>query len=425
MNERSFSIELEDNHLLLFKMHGNRANIILFIELKPVKLFRNQLVQDYSLRLEDLNQSIDFSRASFEKNLPNLQHCYFTFGKPVWHYLAAQNFYSKSTEIKWSLFNETIKLLENPSYFIINEQNSVHFSLLPVYEVSRSFTDPIIAINEFFMVHQATQALMCERQQAIHLLNKKIEQSRSYIERNEAKLNEIEHDNHFNVWADLLMANLTNLKAGIETATVLNFYTNQPEVIKLKKELSIQKNAEIFYRKAKNRLLEIQQLKQGITLKHQQVAMLEGQLKQVQQADDLRALRLLMKEFNLIQTGKEKTIALPYREVEFNGFKIWIGKNAQSNDELTQKYSYKDDLWLHAKDVAGSHVLVKHQAGKPFPKPVIERAAQLAAYHSKRKSDSLCPVTITAKKYVRKRKGDPPGMVVVEREDVVMVEPRQ
>jgi predicted ribosome quality control (RQC) complex YloA/Tae2 family protein len=74
--------------------------------------------------------------------------------------------------------------------------------------------------------------------------------------------------------------------------------------------------------------------------------------------------------------------------------------------------------------VAGSHVLLKYQAGKNFPKEVIERAAQLAAYYSKRKNESLCPVVVTPRKFVRKRKGDLPGAVVVDREDVIMVEPK-
>jgi predicted ribosome quality control (RQC) complex YloA/Tae2 family protein len=101
-----------------------------------------------------------------------------------------------------------------------------------------------------------------------------------------------------------------------------------------------------------------------------------------------------------------------------------LEKNATANDELTLKYGYKEDLWLHAKDVAGSHVLIKYQAGKKFPRDVIERAASLAAYNSKRKTETLCPVTCTLRKYVRKRKGDPAGMVVVEREEVILVEPK-
>jgi predicted ribosome quality control (RQC) complex YloA/Tae2 family protein len=68
-------------------------------------------------------------------------------------------------------------------------------------------------------------------------------------------------------------------------------------------------------------------------------------------------------------------------------------------------------------------VIIKHQSGKKFPKDVIERAAELAAYNSKRKTETLCPVIVTPRKFVRKRKGDPPGAVVIEREDVILVRP--
>jgi predicted ribosome quality control (RQC) complex YloA/Tae2 family protein len=150
---------------------------------------------------------------------------------------------------------------------------------------------------------------------------------------------------------------------------------------------------------------------------------MEKQLDQVRKAESLKDLA----EFTKTNPAKEKAKdaePLPYHEFIFKGYKIWVGRNAESNDILTLKLSYKEDLWLHAKDVSGSHVLIKHQAGKNFPKDVIERAAELAAYNSKRKNDSLCPVVVTPKKFVRKRKGDPAGAVVVEREEVVMVVPK-
>jgi predicted ribosome quality control (RQC) complex YloA/Tae2 family protein len=116
---------------------------------------------------------------------------------------------------------------------------------------------------------------------------------------------------------------------------------------------------------------------------------------------------------------------LPFKVFEYQDFQILVGKNSKNNDLLTQKYAYKEDLWLHARGVAGSHVVIKYRAGKPFPKSVIEKAASLAAYYSKSKSDSLCAVIVTPKKYVRKPKGAALGAVVVEREDVVMVEPKE
>ncbi|MFN7436966.1 MAG: NFACT RNA binding domain-containing protein, partial [Bacteroidota bacterium] len=174
-----------------------------------------------------------------------------------------------------------------------------------------------------------------------------------------------------------------------------------------------------FYRKSKNQQIEITKLRESITAKQKEIAALQKRIEEIEQTTDIRQLR---KENE--KAKPKKVTPLPYREVEFKGFKIWIGKSAEANDELTLKHSFKEDLWLHAKDVGGSHVLVKHQANKPFPKDVIERAAALAAYYSKRKNETPCPVAVTAKKFVRKRKGDPVGAVVVEKEDVLLIEPK-
>ena len=102
-----------------------------------------------------------------------------------------------------------------------------------------------------------------------------------------------------------------------------------------------------------------------------------------------------------------------------------LGKNAKANDELTLKVARKNDLWLHAKDVAGSHVIIRQKPGQNYPKHIIEKAASIAAANSKRKTDTLCPVIFTEKKFVRKIKGAPAGQVIVEKEEVVMVKPEE
>ena len=94
------------------------------------------------------------------------------------------------------------------------------------------------------------------------------------------------------------------------------------------------------------------------------------------------------------------------------------------NDLLTFKYAKKTDFWLHARDVPGSHVIIRNPQNKPIPKPVIERAASLAAYYSKRQHEKLVPVQMTHRKYIRKTKDLSVGQVIVEREEVVIVEPR-
>jgi predicted ribosome quality control (RQC) complex YloA/Tae2 family protein len=106
-----------------------------------------------------------------------------------------------------------------------------------------------------------------------------------------------------------------------------------------------------------------------------------------------------------------------------SGFSIWIGKNARSNDKMLS-LAHKDDIWLHAKSVAGSHVIIRAQQKIP-DKAVIEIAASFAAHQSKAKGSEWVPVIYTPKKYVRKAKNSPPGAVIVQKEQVVMVQPME
>ncbi len=424
-NERSFALVLSNDYLLLFKMHGNRSNLVLFENSVAIELFKKNIPGDAAIHPDALDRTIDWSFEAFANAKANLPVHYFTFGKPVWKYLRQQNFDLLDDQQQWQKILDTKNKLERPAHYLIcNDQHKLFLTLLPLGETVASFEDPLAVVTDFYYRFAQQDTFSRERLTTLALLRTKLEGSQSFVKKNQAKLEEIENDNSYKVWADLIMANLHQLKTGMEKATVANFYhDNHPIDIKLKKDLSPQRNAEVFYRKAKNQHIEIQRLKEIIDSKLVEIGNLKEQLAALEEAQDLKAVRKLNQSVKEEHPDKKTTTALPYHEFEFKGYKIWVGKNAQRNDELTLKFSYKEDLWLHAKDVAGSHVIIKHQAGKNFPKDVIERAAQLAAYNSKRKTDSLCPVSVTPKKFVRKRKGDPAGMVVVEREDVVMVVP--
>jgi len=99
------------------------------------------------------------------------------------------------------------------------------------------------------------------------------------------------------------------------------------------------------------------------------------------------------------------------------------GKSAGNNDKLTFGFAHKEDMWLHARDVSGSHVIIKHKQKGIFPKPVIEKAARIAAFFSKSKGSILTPVIYTPRKFVRKPKGAAPGAVIAEKEEMILVEP--
>jgi predicted ribosome quality control (RQC) complex YloA/Tae2 family protein len=425
-NERSFSIQFTDDIDLLFKMHGNRTNILLFQGGSPTELFRNNLIADRELKLETLDREIDWGYENFERHAANLKPIYFTFGKIVWHYLEENGFETKSLETRWQMITQVIKDLSFPRYYIITLEAKPALSLLPTGEIKKMWDEPLPAANDFYYSFTHLFAFSKEQAELLTFLKARIDAGNHYCEKNFTRLAQLERDNNYKVWADLVMANLNNIEPRSEKVILENFYNDyKPAEIKLKKDLSPQKNAELFYKKAKNQHIEIARLKDAISTKQAEVDNVQMKFKLVESVADLKALRALRSELNPEKESKKQKVPLPYHEFHYSGFNIWVGKNAQSNDVLTLQYGYKEDLWLHAKDVAGSHVLIKHQSGKNFPKDVIAYAASLAAYNSKRKNESLCPVIVTPKKFVRKRKGDPPGAVMVDREDVIMVEPRK
>lgn len=423
-NERSFALMLSDGYCVLFKLHGNRSNLVVFKGDSAIALFRNHQIADLSLSLDQLDKEIDWSENAFLNKFNILPQHYFTFGKILWKYLDEHGFLNESPFAKWQRIQNLLNELENPVYYITKFDTQLVFSLVPLGENQATYSNPLEALNEFFIQHSIQTVLQDEKQAILSRIRTVLKNTEAYLKKTSTKLAEIEADDQYKKWADLIMANMQRITPGMSTVSVNDFYSNDQEVvIKLKKDLSAQKNAEIYYRKSKNHHLEVDKLKEALARKRQEAEHLQMQMDELQKVTDLKTLRSRIRGFGLEKSTKKKEAILPYYEMEYKGFLIWVGKHAKGNDELTQKHTHKNDLWLHAKDVPGSHVIIKYQSGKTFPKDIIEKAAQYAAFYSKRKNDTLCPVVYTPKKYVRKRKGDPPGTVIVEREKVILVEP--
>jgi hypothetical protein len=116
--------------------------------------------------------------------------------------------------------------------------------------------------------------------------------------------------------------------------------------------------------------------------------------------------------------------APPYRSYRSTtGLEIRVGRGASANEALTFKESSPNDVWLHARDAAGAHVVLRWQKEENPPARALEEAAILAAWHSKSRGSALVPVDWTRRKYVRRARGGSPGAVVVQRARTVMVRP--
>lgn len=419
--ERSFSIHFEGHYQLLFKMHGSRSNLLLVHQNEVIQLFRNNLPNDASLTPATLHQSPDLSEAHFHEVNGDLQSFLPALGKEVKNFLSEKGYEESPVSERWQMLRQVLQQLETHPVCIFENQKGPALSLLPLAAPLFCTDNALESCNRYYELYTRTHYLYAARNQAQKALEDRIRKTENYLTKTREKLGAVKNQRKYDEIANILMANLHQIPKGQQEVTLHDFYSDQNVLIKLNPLLSPQKNAENLYRKAKNQQLEITNLEDNLARREDQLWEMMETLEALEKSDDIRAIRKLVPEKT---TPAEEEKNLPYHEYRLSGYQILVGKNARANDLLTLKVAHKDDLWLHAKDVAGSHVVIRQQAGKKIPKDVLERAAELAAWYSKRKTDSLCPVIYTPKKYVRKRKGDPAGAVVVEKEEVILVVPK-
>ena len=434
LNERAFGLVLENNYTLIFKLFGNRSNAVLFQNDEVTDLFHSKLVSDNNLRLSQLDRPLEQTWEAYQAADFDHRKVFPTFGKEVNAYLTQQflvdnlqtqpSVGSKPTDGYWQIIQDTLTLVANPSFKISLWNQQPILTLVPLGDVLREYADPIAAINDFYTTYNRIGIIAKEKAEAIRLLQKRIHRTESYLEDTFQKLAGIDGEVKNEEIGHILMANLHLIPERAEKITLFDFYRDRDITIKLKSDLTPQRNAEMYYRKAKNERIEIEKLQSNIALREGELEEYRNHMSTIEEFESLKLLRKYLKNNSLLSDTPVLSPTQLFKHTEFEGYVILIGKNAKNNDLLTKKFTYKDDLWLHARDVAGSHVVVKYKAGKKFPNSVIERAAQLAAWYSKRRTETLCPVIVIPKKFVRKPKGLPEGEVILDKEEVVMVEPR-
>ncbi|MEJ2004531.1 MAG: NFACT RNA binding domain-containing protein [Cyclobacteriaceae bacterium] len=418
LHERAFSLSLDNEETLTFKMFGNRSNILLFNDNRPSEIFRSKLKQDLDIELDQLDRELDLSKEAFVKADGNPTRFLPVLGKILKDYLFENGYKTLSSDGQYAMITDLYENLQEPDFYIIEWQEKLHLSLVPLGIVREQFDDAVSALNAFFLMYIREGQLSAEKHRAINRISRELNRGLRYVDKNKQKLHTLKEETNYRKNADLIMANLHKLEAGQKKAVLDDLYNPGHTVeIRLKPELSPQKNAELLYRKAKNQHIETERLEENIAARKKALAELEERLDMIRKAENVRELRNLS-DLPDESPGTDET--LPYHEYRWQGFQVWLGKSGKSNDEMLRRCR-KDDLWLHAKDVAGAHVIIRENPGTNYPAILKEKAAALAAHNSRRRTDSVCPVIATRRKYVRKRKGSPPGQVIVDREEEVLL----
>lgn len=422
--ERSFIFGLSKGHILLFKLHANRSNILLFEanETSPIRIFRNEISEDKNLDWKSLPVSLELTRERFNELEGNASQFLPTLGKIPRSWLKEKGYPDLDLNKKWELMEEIQDILEAPLFALVENPGGTHLSLLPEPQAIKTFSDPIAAINELFYLALVKGNFEKDKNELLRKLQDQLKKTESYLTKATNKLEELKHSPPPSQLADVVMANLHEFRNNNEVE-LLDFYSGKSVKVKLKPQQKPQDFAAQLYRKSKNRKLEWEQIEKTIHNKIELKNELVSQIQKLEKVQEFRGLKTFKKEEVKEKSMLKSTSSLPFKSFEIDGFQVWVGKSAKDNDEMLRGFVHKDDLWLHARLVPGSHVVIKMKGFNNVPPMVLERAAELAAFYSKHKSESLAPVIYTEAKFVRKVKGSPDGSVKVDRENVIMVKP--
>ncbi len=421
LNERAFRIDLEDNHTIVVKFFQNSPNLIIFKDEEVLFLFNNKLVTDRQSTIAGFDRVLEFSKKTFYENDGKIRALIPTFGKLIHTYIE-ENTLNFSLEDSYAFILETLQKLEEPNFYIISYQSKINLSLVPLGHILDTFHSPQAALEAYQQKYWAIDVFNHKQNTLLKDLEKQIQKTKSYIFEKENSLLELNSQASNEEMGHILMANIHAIAPESESVDLLNFYTQETIKIKLKKNISPTKNAEWYYKKSKNEKISRETLADNLRAAHANLSKYTATYEAISNATDHRALNPYLKAVEKAKNSEINEDEL-FKKFEIMGYEILVGKNAKNNDLLTLKHARKDDYWFHAKDVSGSHVVLRKKNGQNVAENIAEYAASLAAYYSKRKNDSVVPVIFTQKKFVRKTKNLPDGKVIVEKERILLVKP--
>ncbi len=236
---------------------------------------------------------------------------------------------------------------------------------------------------------------------------------------------------HYQKAGELLTAHLHLVSAGDKQVTVTDYYDpEQSEItIDLDPLKTPSENAQAYFKTYQKLKTSEQKVTEEIQKTEQEMEYLEQLLQQIDTAStqDIEEIREELREEGYLKrqkaTKKKKPKSskpMPEQYTASDGTILLVGKNNKQNEYVTMKLAARDDVWLHAKDIPGSHVVIRSK--EPSEDTLLE-AAQLAAYFSKSRQSSSVPVDYTKIRHVKKPNGAKPGFVTYDNQKTVFVTP--
>ena len=381
---------------------------------------------------EDILRSVDFIGGMVDRQL-------------VEHFAGISPIFAKEVIFQSGLANRTtvpgtfVRLIKkidagDISPAIISANGKEAFYLFPLEHLKgekKTFKTLSEMLDRYYFGKAERDRVKQQGNDIERFISNEKEKNEKKIVKLENTLKEAERAEQFQRYGELLTANLYAVTKGMKEIEVLNYYDDLggTMVIPLDPRKLPSENAQKYFTKYQKAKHAIAVVVEQIEKAREEVAYFDNLMQQVQAASpkDIQEIREELVEGGYIRerqkrNGKKIQNVKPVLDhfIALDGTDIIVGKNNKQNDYLTNKLAARDEIWLHTKDIPGSHVVIRSK--EPSDETIIE-AAVLAAYYSKARNSSSVPVDFTKVRHVKKPSGAKPGFVIYDNQQTVYVTP--
>ncbi|MCM3626327.1 NFACT family protein [Paenibacillus glycanilyticus] len=337
----------------------------------------------------------------------------------------------------WNSFETLMNDVRAHAYtpnIAVDGNGKAYFSITPITHIQGP-SQTYGAISECLEAYYGDKAERdTVKQRALDLIrfvqNEKVKNEKKMDKLRET-VEEAQDADKYRVIGELLTAYMHQINRGDKSVELINFYDEEQATvtIELDVQLTPSENAQRYFRKYTKQKNSIAVVEEQMALAQDEITYMETLLQQLDNASlaDIEEIRDELVEQGYLRSRvkrgpKRKKTAKPtlicYTSSE--GVSIYVGKNNTQNEYLTNRLASPSDVWLHTKDIPGSHVVIR---GGDFGDATLEEAAMLSGYYSQARESSLIPVDYTFIRHVRKPSGAKPGFVIYDHQKTLFITP--
>lgn len=345
-----------------------------------------------------------------------------------------------TTDIYNFMNNFSHTLSSNKIFYIYSDKNGIYkdfycYNLKNIFNNYNHiiFDSPSDMLDNFFSMKDKQERLANRSTDLQKLIHTNIERCNKKSRILTDNIEEGAKKEIYKIKGDLLTSYIYTLKPGDKEVSLLNFYSEKEEYLKIALDpyKSPSENIQKYYKRynklKKSEEWALEQLEKN----EEELTYLNSVLTNIQNVDSYDEIDAIKSE--LMETGyikfkaskkgtKKNKENKPLHFITSKGFDIYVGKNNIQNDYLSLKFAHKNDIWLHTKEIPGSHVIIK---GFNVDDETLSEAAIIAAHYSKGKNNSKVAVDYTEIKNLRKPNGAKPGMVIYYTNKTIYVDPEK